>query len=89
MEIDMMKEPDVMVYLMTGFLDSGKTQFLNFTLSQDYFQIDGKTLLILCEEGEEEFAEITFCGGHVVAVNITGDSCAAIYKDVGRAVYGY
>ena len=45
MEIDMMKEPDVMVYLMTGFLDSGKTQFLNFTLSQDYFQIDGKTLL--------------------------------------------
>ena len=54
MEIDMMKEPDVMVYLMTGFLDSGKTQFLNFTLSQDYFQIDGKTLLILCEEGEEQ-----------------------------------
>ena len=50
-----MNEPDVMVYLMTGFLDSGKTQFLTFTLKQDYFQIDGKTLLILCEEGEEEY----------------------------------
>lgn len=50
-----MYEPDVMVYLMTGFLDSGKTQFLTFTLKQDYFQIDGKTLLILCEEGEEEY----------------------------------
>lgn len=37
------------------FSDSGKTQFLNFTLSQDYFQIDGKTLLILCEEGEEQY----------------------------------
>ena len=48
-------EPNVMVYLMTGFLDSGKTQFLTFTLKQDYFQIDGKTLLILCEEGEEEY----------------------------------
>ena len=48
-------EPSVMVYLMTGFLDSGKTQFLKFTLQQDYFQIDGKTLLILCEEGEEEY----------------------------------
>ena len=48
-------EPSVMVYLMTGFLDSGKTQFLTFTLKQDYFQIDGKTLLILCEEGEEEY----------------------------------
>ena len=49
------KEPEVMVYLMTGFLDSGKSQFLKFTLAQDYFQIDGKTLLILCEEGEEEY----------------------------------
>lgn len=50
-----MSERSVMVYLMTGFLDSGKTQFLKFTLEQDYFQIDGKTLLLLCEEGEEEY----------------------------------
>lgn len=50
-----MSEPDVLVYLMTGFLDSGKTQFLNFTLKQEYFQIDGTTLLLLCEEGEEEY----------------------------------
>ena len=50
-----MNETNVMVYLMTGFLDSGKTQFLTFTLKQDYFQIDGKTLPILCEEGEEEY----------------------------------
>ncbi len=50
-----MNEPEVLVYLMTGFLDSGKTQFLKFTLEQDYFQIPGTTLLILCEEGEEEY----------------------------------
>lgn len=50
-----MNEENVMLYLMTGFLDSGKTQFLKFTLEQEYFQIDGKTLLILCEEGEEEY----------------------------------
>lgn len=50
-----MNQPDVLVYLMTGFLDSGKTQFLKFTLEQDYFQIDGTTLLLLCEEGEEEY----------------------------------
>ena len=43
-----MSERSVMVYLMTGFLDSGKTQFLKFTLEQNYFQIDGKTLLLLC-----------------------------------------
>lgn len=50
-----MSEPDVLVYLMTGFLDSGKTQFLDFTLKQDYFRIDGTTLLLLCEEGEGEY----------------------------------
>ncbi|MBQ8306027.1 MAG: GTPase [Blautia sp.] len=43
------------VYVISGFLESGKTQFLRFTLMQDYFQIEGKTLLILCEEGEEEY----------------------------------
>ena len=41
-----MNEPDVMVYLMTGFLDSGKSQFLKFTLTQDYFQIDGMVLMM-------------------------------------------
>ena len=41
--------------LMTGFLESGKTSFLNFTLQQDYFYTEGKTLLILCEEGEVEY----------------------------------
>ena len=55
-----MDEPRVMLYLMTGFLDSGKSQFLKFTLQQDYFQVDGTTLLILCEEGEEEFDEKQF-----------------------------
>ena len=50
-----MDEITVPIYLVTGFLESGKTTFLNFTLQQDYFRIDGKTLLILCEEGEEEY----------------------------------
>ena len=52
-----MRKPneEVFVYLMTGFLESGKTRFLDFTLKQDYFQVDGTTLLILCEEGEEEY----------------------------------
>lgn len=43
------------VYFINGFLESGKTQFLKFTLAQDYFRIKGTTLLILCEEGEEEY----------------------------------
>ena len=40
---------------MTGFLESGKTVFLSETLDMDYFRIDGTTILILCEDGEEEY----------------------------------
>lgn len=43
------------VYIINGFLESGKTEFINFTLDQPYFQISGKTLLFLCEEGEGEY----------------------------------
>lgn len=50
-----MNNTTVPIYLISGFLESGKTSFLKFTLDQDYFQIEGKTLLILCEEGEEEY----------------------------------
>lgn len=45
------------VYVINGFLESGKTGFIRFTLAQPYFQIRGKTLLILCEEGEIEYDE--------------------------------
>ena len=51
-----MDEITVPIYLLTGFLESGKTSFLDFTLQQDYFYIEGKTLLILCEEGEVEYS---------------------------------
>lgn len=51
------EEIRVPIYLMTGFLESGKSSFLRFTIEQDYFQIPEKTLLILCEEGEEEYDE--------------------------------
>lgn len=43
------------VYMINGFLESGKTEFISFTLAQPYFQVKGKTLLILCEEGENEY----------------------------------
>ena len=45
------------VYVINGFLESGKTEFISFTLAQPYFQIRGTTLLILCEEGENEYDE--------------------------------
>lgn len=45
------------VYIINGFLESGKTEFISYTLSQPYFQTRGTTLLILCEVGETEYDE--------------------------------
>lgn len=46
------------VYVINGFLESGKTEFICYTLGQPYFQIKGRTLLIVCEEGEIEYDEV-------------------------------
>lgn len=45
------------VYIINGFLESGKTEFITYTLAQPYFQTKGKTLILLCEEGEVEYEE--------------------------------
>ncbi len=42
-------------YLINGFLESGKTEFIVYTISQPYFQSRGTTLIVLCEEGEVEY----------------------------------
>lgn len=43
------------VFVINGFLESGKTEFIKYTISQPYFQTEGTTLLIVCEEGVEEY----------------------------------
>ena len=45
---------DIPVYLVAGFLDGGKTNFINGIL-EDGFARKDRTLLICCEEGEEEY----------------------------------
>ena len=49
-----MPEIRVPVYLFTGFLEAGKTRFIQQTLEDKRFNTGEKTLIILCEEGEEE-----------------------------------
>ncbi|MDO5703286.1 MAG: GTP-binding protein [Lachnospiraceae bacterium] len=49
-----MDEVMVPVYLITGFLESGKTRFIDNTVKQEYFQIPGVTLVVTTEEGIEE-----------------------------------
>ena len=48
------------VYAFTGFLDSGKTKFIQETLEDPRFNAGEKTLLLLFEEGEEEYDLSTY-----------------------------
>ena len=53
------------VYVFTGFLDSGKTRFMQGTLEDDRFNAGEKTLLLVCEEGEEEYDPSAFAAPNV------------------------
>ncbi len=46
---------EVPVYVFTGFLESGKTRFIQGTLEDKRFNNGEPTLLLLCEEGVEEY----------------------------------
>ncbi len=46
---------DYPVFIINGFLDSGKSTFIIDTLKNDGFYKQGNTLLLVCEEGEVEY----------------------------------
>ncbi len=48
------------VYAFTGFLDSGKTKFIQETLEDPRFNAGERTLLLVFEEGEEEYDFSTY-----------------------------
>ena len=48
------------VYVFTGFLDSGKTKFIQETLEDPRFNDGEHTLLLVFEEGEEEYDFSTY-----------------------------
>ena len=44
-----MPDSRIPLYLITGFLDAGKTTLLSDTLNMDYFNDGQRTVLLLCE----------------------------------------
>ena len=46
---------DTPIYLITGFLESGKTRFIKELLTDEGFSAGERTLVLCCEEGEEEY----------------------------------
>ncbi len=63
-------EVRVPVYLITGFLESGKTKFINNTVRQDYFQIPQTTLILNTEEGVEEYDDAGLMKMRVISAEI-------------------
>lgn len=74
------EENGLPLFVINGFLEAGKTQFLNFTFGQDYFQTDGKTLLIVCEQGEVDYKKETLLKTHTVRVDIEDISELSVEK---------
>ena len=62
----MNNQKDVPVYLFTGFLEAGKTKFIQETLEDKRFCNGERTLLLVCEEGEEEYAPDQFADRSVM-----------------------
>ena len=49
------EEYQIPIFLINGQLDSGKTRFISETIEMGQFDDAKKKLLIVCEEGEEEY----------------------------------
>ena len=78
---------EIPVYLFLGFLESGKTKFIQDTLCDERFNSGEKTLLIVCEEGEEEYDPSLFSGNNVTIkliedeADITPKKLSAMQKE--------
>ena len=69
------------VYLFTGFLEAGKTKFIQETLADPKFNEGERMLLILCEEGEEEYDLSVMPGGGENITIVTFDEEQMITPD--------
>ena len=93
----MSKQKDVPVYLFTGFLEAGKTKFIQETLEDRRFCNGERTLLLICEEGEEEYAPDQFADKRVYLrvveseAELTGENLKKWLADVSaeRVVVEY
>ncbi|MDK2807719.1 MAG: hypothetical protein PWP24_452 [Clostridiales bacterium] len=62
------------VYIINGFLESGKTTFLRQTINEEYFAVEGTTLLLLCEDGMEEYDPSELEQNHTVMESIASEA---------------
>lgn len=74
---------DIPVYLVTGFLDAGKTNFINGIL-EDGFARQDPTLLLCCEEGEEEYEKNALDNVTVITIEDEEDLKCSYLKELEK-----
>lgn len=62
------------IFLFQGFLEAGKTSFIEYMLAKPVFSDGQNTLLILCEEGIESYDEERLNENHISWVNVEQES---------------
>ena len=65
-----MARNDIPVYLFTGFLEAGKTKMIQEILEDPDFNDGCKILLLLCEEGVEEYDPTRYFGQNVRVLTV-------------------
>ena len=77
---------EIPVYLFNGFLESGKTTFIQDILSDPNFTEDERSLVILCEEGIEEIDEQVLAHSNATVVTVEDKSAMrrGWFRDLGR-----
>ncbi len=65
-----MEQQEISVFLFLGFLESGKTKFIQETLEDERMNTGERTLLLVCEEGEEEYSPDAFKVRYVTKVTL-------------------
>lgn len=78
------------VYMFLGFLESGKTKFIQETLEDPRFATGEKTLLLVTEEGELDYETVKFANAESVDLVVIEDKSDLTQENLAKwqAEYG-
>ncbi len=81
------RKKELMVYVILGFLEAGKTSLIRDLITDDMFDDEAKTLILVCEEGEEEYEDAVLKMGGAVCEYIEDEesfNCEIIDGFIGK-----
>ena len=76
---------EIPVYLFTGFLEGGKTRLIQGSMEDPNFNAGENTLLLVCEEGIEEYNTDAFPSQNIVVrvIENESDMTTEMFKELG------